>query len=226
MLNVIKDVYTIIAVIIWVVNRFYTYHETSKIPRMTTNPLLLVFTSIIMKNSFDFQVIIILYVTFIILDIGYTNLIAMNAVGYSDSIRNNTSHLMENHNFTQMIQRGNIAMGFDQNKICHEFSSTMDGGHIKITSLDENDIQTINQIRNHTRDILNDFAEGNFTKPFFIHEQSVPGTDAMVQNKDQIQYKIQDLNNGSILFLITNNSGLANSINQFMTFQSTEHKGH
>jgi hypothetical protein len=124
------------------------------------------------------------------------------------------------------MQRGVIAMGFDQSKIAHEFSSTKDGGQIKITALDEKDNKTINQIRNHARDIQNDFAEGNFTKPFFIHEQSIPGTNAMTQNKDQIHYKIQDLKNGAILFLITNNSGLANSIKQFMTFQSTEHKGH
>ena len=117
-------------------------------------------------------------------------------------------------------------MGFDQTKISHEFSSTKDGGQIKITALDEKDNKTNNQIKSHTRDIQNDFAEGNFTKPFFIHAQSVPGTDTMTQNKDHIQYKIQDLKNGSILLLITNNSSIVSSINQFMTYQSTEHTGH
>ena len=77
-----------------------------------------------------------------------------------------------------------------------------------------------------TQEIYSDFTKGNFTKPFFIHAQSVPGTDAMTQNKDQIQYKIQDLKNGSILILGTNNSSLISPINQFMTFQLTEHKGH
>ena len=127
---------------------------------------------------------------------------------------------------TQMMQRGNLAIGFDQNKITHEFSPTEDGGQIKITALDENDNQTINQINNHTRDIQSDFTKGIFTKPFFIHAESVPGTDSMTQNKDQIQYKIQDLKNGSILILSTNNSSLVSPINQFMTFQLTEHKGH
>ena len=84
-------------------------------------------------------------------------------------------------------------MGFDQSKIAHEFSTTKNGGQIKITALDEKDNNTINQIKSHTRDIQNDFTEGNFTKPLFIHAESVPGTDAMTQNKDQIQYKIQDL---------------------------------
>lgn len=185
------------------------------------------FTSIIMKGSLNLQVIGILYFTFIILQSANTNLVVTYANESSlDSLQNSLSQSMNSHNMTQMMQRGNLVMGFDQYKISHEFSSTKDGGQIKITALDDKDKQTINQIKSHTREIQNDFTEGNFTKPFFIHAQSVPGTDAMTQNKDQIQYQIQDLKNGSILLLITNNSNLVSSINQFMTYQSTEHKGH
>lgn len=117
-------------------------------------------------------------------------------------------------------------MGFDQTKIAHEFSSTKNGGKIKITALDENDNITISQIKGYTKDIQNDFSQGNFIKPFYIHAQSVPGTEDLTQNKEQIKYEIQDLQNGSILLLVTNNSSLASSINQFMTYQSTEHTGH
>ena len=194
---------------------------------MNNNSLLLVFTSVIMKGSFNLRVIVILYFTFIILQSANTNLVVTYAQESSlDSLQNGLSQPMNSHNMTQMMQRGNLAMGFDQSKIAHEFSTTKSGGQIKITTLDEKDNNTINQIKSHTRDIQNDFTEGNFTKPFFIHAESVPGTDAMTQNKDQIQYKIQDLKNGSILLLITNNSSLVSSINQFMTYQSTEHTGH
>jgi hypothetical protein len=186
-----------------------------------------VFTSIFMKELFNLKVIGLLYFSFIILYSANTNFIVIFAQeSYLSSLQNGLSQSMNSHNMTQMMQRGNLAMGFDQTKISHEFTSTKDGGQIKITALDESDNQTINQIKNHTRDIQNDFADGNFTKPFYIHAESVPGTDAMTQNKDQIQYQIQDLKNGSMLLLITNNSSLANSINQFMTYQSTEHKGH
>ncbi len=181
-----------------------------------------------MKGSFNLRVIVILYFTFIILQSANTNLVVTYAQESSlDSLQNGLSQPpMNSHNMTQMMQRGNLAMGFDQSKIAHEFSTTKNGGQIKITALDEKDNNTINQIKSHTRDIQNDFTEGNFTKPLFIHAESVPGTDAMTQNKDQIQYKIQDLKNGSILLLITNNSSLVSSINQFMTYQSTEHTGH
>jgi hypothetical protein len=194
---------------------------------MNNKSFLLVFTSVIMKGSFNLRVIVILYFTFIILQSANTNLVVTYAQESSlDSLQNGLSQPMNSHNMTQMMQRGNLAMGFDQSKIAHEFFTTKNGGQIKITALDEKDNNTINQIKSHTRDIQNDFTEGNFTKPLFIHAESVPGTDAMTQNKDQIQYKIQDLKNGSILLLITNNSSLVSSINQFMTYQSTEHTGH
>jgi hypothetical protein len=180
-----------------------------------------------MKGSFNLRIIGILYFTFIILQSANTNLVlTYSQESSADSLQNGSSQSMNNHNMTQMMQRGNLAMGFDQTKITHEFSSIKDGGQIKITALDEKDNNTISQIKSHTRDIQNDFAEGNFTKPFVIHAESVPGTDAMTQNKDQIQYQIQDLKNGSILLLVTNNSNLVSSINQFMTYQSTEHTGH
>ena len=194
---------------------------------MNNKSFLLVFTSVIMKGSFNLRVIVILYFTFIILQSANTNLVVTYAQESSlDSLQNGLSQPMNSHNMTQMMQRGNLAMGFNQSKIAHEFSTTKNGGQIKITALDEKDNNTINQIKSHTRDIQNDFAEGNFTKPFFIHAQSVPGTDALTQNKDHIQYKIQDLKNGSILLLITNNSSLVSSINQFMTYQSIGHTGH
>ena len=181
-----------------------------------------------MKGSFNLRVIGILYFTFIIFLYTTTNnlVVTYGQESSLDALQNGLSQPMNSHNMTQMMQRGNLAMEFDQTKIAHEFSSTNDGGQIKITALDEKDNKTINQIKSHTRDIQNDFAEGNFTKPFFIHAQSVPGTDAMTQNNEQIQYYIQDLNKGSILLLITNNSSLVSSINQFMTYQSTEHTGH
>jgi len=194
---------------------------------MNNNSLLLVLIPIIMKELFELRVIGILYFSFIMLYSTNVNFGVIYAQESSlDSLQNGLSQSVNSHNMTQMMQRGNLAMGFDQTKIAHEFSPTEDGGQIKIIALDENDNQTISQIKSHTRDIQSDFAEGNFTKPFFIHAESVPGTDAMTQNKDQIQYKIQDLKNGSILLLITNNTSLINSINEFMAYQSTEHKGH
>ncbi|MFZ0344533.1 MAG: hypothetical protein WAL24_05195 [Nitrososphaeraceae archaeon] len=127
---------------------------------------------------------------------------------------------------TKMMERGNIAMGFNQNKIAHHFAVTSNGGNITITSLNSNDTQTINQIKTHIMDIQKDFSEGNFTKPFFIHAQEVPGTDVMTKKKDLIKYNILELRNGSSLVLITNDKELLDAISQFIKYQATAHVGH
>jgi hypothetical protein len=126
----------------------------------------------------------------------------------------------------EMIERGDIAMGFNQNKITHHFVATPDGGKIIITSLNSTDRQTINQIKNHILDIQKEFSEGNFTKPFFIHAQEVPGAEIMSKKKDLIKYSIQETNNGSSLLLSTNDKELVDAIKHFMQFQTRQHYGH
>jgi hypothetical protein len=126
----------------------------------------------------------------------------------------------------KMMERGDIAMGFNQNKITHHFVVTPDGGKIIITALNGSDKQSIDEIKNHTLDIQKEFSEGNFTKPFFIHAQEVPGIKVMSEKKDLIKYNIRDLNNGSSLQLTTNDKELIDAITQFMDFQARQHYGH
>lgn len=125
-----------------------------------------------------------------------------------------------------MLARGDIAMGFDQDKIMHHFMATSTGGQIMIVALDSNDNETISQIKAHVADIQQEFSQGNFTKPFFIHAQEVPGTDVMAEKKDLIKYSVQDLDNGAMLVLSTDDSELLQAIQEFMAFQGSEHQGH
>jgi transcriptional/translational regulatory protein YebC/TACO1 len=125
-----------------------------------------------------------------------------------------------------MLERGNTAMGFDQYKIMHHFMATQTGGQIMIVALGSNDNETISQIKSHIVDIQLEFSQGNFTKPFFIHAQDVPGTKVMAEKKNLIKYSIKELDNGATLVLTTDDSELLQAIQQFMEFQGSEHHGH
>jgi hypothetical protein len=131
-----------------------------------------------------------------------------------------------NMTMMKMMEGENIAMGFNQSKIAHQFIATPVGGKIVVMSLNGSDIQTIGQIKNHVSDIQKEFSEGNFTKPFLIHAQEVPGTKVMSEKKELIKFDIMEMNNGSGLILTTNDKELVDAINQFMEFQSKEHHGH
>ena len=145
----------------------------------------------------------------------------------TESIQRNHSQMSNmNMDHIQMMKRGDIDMGFNQIKILHQFVITPNGGIIIITALDNKDNQTITQIKDHIKDIQKLFSEGNFTIPFFVHAQIVPGTDVLKKKKELINYSILDMKNGSSLILSTNNKEVVDAINQFMKFQATEHKGH
>ena len=139
---------------------------------------------------------------------------------------NDANNSSMNMTMMKMTDRGNIAMGFNQSKIAHQFIATSNGGKIMVTALNNRDSQTIKEIKNHIMDIQKEFAEGNFTKPFFIHAQEVPGTEIMTEKKHLIRYDILEMNNGSTLLLTTNDKELIDAINQFMEFQASEHHGH
>jgi hypothetical protein len=123
-----------------------------------------------------------------------------------------------------MLERGVVAMGFNQSKISHQFKSTPTGGEIMITALNSSDIETIKQIKNHISLIQKEFSAGNFTKSFYIHAQDVPGTKLMTEKKNFIKYSINEIDNGSTLILETTDKELIDAIHQFMAFQRTEHK--
>lgn len=136
------------------------------------------------------------------------------------------SNMNMDMNHMDMMKRGDIWMGFNQSKISHQFVITPNGGKIIVTALDNNDTQTIGQIKNHIKDIQKLFSKGNFTIPLFVHAQKVPGTDVMKNKKDLINYSVVEMQNGSSLILTTNDKEVSDAISQFMKFQATEHKGH
>jgi len=142
------------------------------------------------------------------------------------TINETASNVTTGFNQTAMLERSNVAMGFNQSKIQHHFMAAQTGGQIMILSLNISDIETINEIRAHIQNIQYEFSQGNFTKPFYIHVQVVPGTDVMTAKKNLIQYSIKDVDNGSILILTTNDAELLDAIQQFMNFQSSQHMGH
>jgi hypothetical protein len=154
----------------------------------------------------------------------------INGSNVTDTRSNSTTALsamnMNSSSMSSMLERGNIAMGFNQSKIMHHFVATPTGGEIIIVALNSSDVKTINQIRNHVIEIQKEFSEGNFTKPFFIHAQKVPGTKIMAEKKDLINYSVQQIKNGYMLVLTTSDRELIAAIKQFMVFQASQHAGH
>src|SRR5687768_4619686 len=61
----------------------------------------------------------------------------------------NMSQSQDQSESISMLERGAVAMGFNQSKISHQFKSTPTGGEILITALNTSATETIKQIKNH-----------------------------------------------------------------------------
>ena len=80
-----------------------------------------------------------------------------------------TTH--EEH-LAQMKKRGALAMGFDQDNTTHHFRLTTSGGTIEVWANDPADEASREAIRTHLKEIADEFAQGDFQKPFMTHDEN------------------------------------------------------
>src|SRR5882672_3150995 len=84
--------------------------------------------------------------------------------------------------FAAMQERGQMVMGVDQYTSAHVFEDLPDGGRIILDRDSTAD----------TSGVATAFRAGDFTKPFQVHAQVVPGTDVMRARRAAIDYQVID----------------------------------
>ncbi len=112
-----------------------------------------------------------------------------------------------------MQTRGAHVMGVDQYTSAHVFEDLPDGGRVVLDRDDPADTAAIVTIRAHMRDIRAAFRAGDFTKPFAVHAQTVPGTAVMRARRAAISYEQIDRPRGGEVRIRT-----------ILAFQRREHR--
>jgi hypothetical protein len=124
----------------------------------------------------------------------------------------------------QMHARGAEAMGFDQTATTHHFYLYDDGGAIQVTVNDITDTKNLAAIHSHLPHITQMFAAGNFSVPHFVHEDKVPGTDAMSRYRERIRYDFQKMASGGRVRISTTYVRAREAIHEFHRNQIIDHK--
>ena len=122
-----------------------------------------------------------------------------------------------------MQDRGAHVMGVDQYTSAHVFEDLLDGGRVVLDREDPSDTAAIKAIRAHMRDIETAFRAGDFTKPFQVHAQQVPGTDVMKERRAMITYEATDRPRGGEVRIRSTDSLAVKAIHEFLTFQRQQH---
>ncbi|HLZ44747.1 MAG TPA: hypothetical protein VKQ05_03620, partial [Gemmatimonadales bacterium] len=125
--------------------------------------------------------------------------------------------------FAATQARGQMVMGVDQYTSAHVFEDLPDGGRIVLDREDASDTAGIATIRAHMRDIAIAFRAGDFTKPFQVHAQTVPGTAVMTQRRAFITYTALDRPRGGEVRLQTSDTAAIAAIHEFLAFQRNAH---
>jgi len=73
------------------------------------------------------------------------------------------------------------------------------------------------------RDIETAFRAGDFTKPFEVHAQAVPGTAIMAARRGAIQYAAIERPRGGEVRITSSDSAAIRAIHEFLAFQRAQH---
>lgn len=68
------------------------------------------------------------------------------------------------------------------------------------------------------------FQAGDFNIPGFVHDQTPPGVPVMINLKDQIHYRYEEITHGGRVLISSKNAEAIKAVQSFLRFQITEHK--
>jgi hypothetical protein len=122
-----------------------------------------------------------------------------------------------------MTSRGDNAMGFVAAKTTHHFLQNLSGGTIEVTANDPADTASRDAIQHHLQHVAQQFKEGDFEIPMFVHDQVPPGVPAMKRLKAEISYVYVGMDRGGRVEISTKNSEALTAIHDFLRFQIQEH---
>ncbi len=125
--------------------------------------------------------------------------------------------------YATVQSRGKDVMGVDQYTSQHVFESRPDGGRIELQR-QEDDSAGVAQIRRHLNEIVEQFRRGDFSAPFGVHAQEVPGTQVMAARRDRIRYTVRSLPRGGEVVITSRDADAIAAVHEFLAFQRSDHR--
>ena len=133
-------------------------------------------------------------------------------------------HLAQMQKDAELKKRGADVMGFDQDRTSHHFKLSKTGGTIEVTTKDSVDYVSREQVRMHLKIIAEQFAKGDFGKPFATHGELPPGVRAMQEGRSALTFTYEELAAGARVLIVASNARAIDAVHEFLRYQIREHK--
>jgi hypothetical protein len=136
-----------------------------------------------------------------------------------------TCPMHEQHMKDQKLdQRGDAHMGFGHDRTTHHFLITETGGAIQVAANDAADSESRDQIRRHLAEIAGKFAAGDFAAPKAIHDRVLPGVPEMIERKDAINWRYEEMERGGQVVITTADPQALAAVHEFLQAQIVDHR--
>src|SRR6476660_983830 len=114
-------------------------------------------------------------------------------------------------------------MDFDQDTTVHHFRLARDGGSIEVETRRAGDTALRDMVRTHLRTLPEDFAAGDFAKPFATHGETPDGVPDMIRLKDHVTYSFETLKQGGRVRIRAASPEALDAVHAFLRYQIREH---
>lgn len=128
--------------------------------------------------------------------------------------------------FAGVDRRGDEVMGFSHQKTTHRFLTEPRGGIIQVVVQDAADAESLRQIRSHLAEVARQFKAGDFSMPKQIHGRVLPGVPEMIERKEAIDYRYEDVENGGRVVIRAADPEVVPAIHAFLQAQIADHRTH
>ena len=124
----------------------------------------------------------------------------------------------------EVADRGKDVMPFSLAATTHFFTKNAGGGIQQVVAKDPTDTAQAKMIRQHLREIRDQFLKGDFSGPSHIHGQDMPGlADLKASKPGQIAIAYEDVEGGGQLTYTTSGAGLVAALHKWFDAQLSDH---
>ena len=114
--------------------------------------------------------------------------------------------------------------GMSHTKSTHSFRLFADGGAIELRARDKADEATVAAIRKHLQEIDEEFDQGDFSTPAFVHGYTPDGVAQLERLRKDITYRYQRVDDGGRIRITTKSADALAAVHAFLRFQVIEHR--
>lgn len=121
-------------------------------------------------------------------------------------------------------KRGKDVMPFSLPETTHIFTKTAEGGVQQVVARKATNASQVNLVRQHLREIRQQFLKGDFSAPAHIHGQDMPGlAELQAAKPGQIAIAYRDIKGGAELTYSTSEATLVAALHEWFDAQLSDH---